>query len=52
MDSAGPVEFVIPALGVWYQQYWDDTHLVCYQDPKCIVPLLDIVRSSGLFWLE
>ena len=52
MDSAGTIDFVIPALGIWYQQYWDDTHLVCYQDPKSIATFLNAVKNSGLFWLE
>ncbi len=52
MDSAGTIDFVIPALGIWYQQYWDDTHLVCYQDPQIIDTFLSAVQKSGLFWLE
>ncbi|MGI2171472.1 hypothetical protein ACROAE_14985 [Shewanella sp. MF05960] len=52
MDDAGHVDFVIPALGIWYQQYYDDTHLVCYSDEQNLVPFLKVVNLSGLFWLK
>lgn len=52
MDIDGYVWLVIPELDLCYQQYWDDTHLVYYQDPSKLVDLLSIVRDSGLYWLE
>lgn len=52
MESAGHVSFVIPALDLWYQQYWDDTHLICYQDPEKLQPFKNAINDSGLFWLE
>ncbi|MBQ4862398.1 hypothetical protein J8L98_11920 [Pseudoalteromonas sp. MMG013] len=52
MESAGYVSFVIPALDLWYQQYWDDTHLICYQDAQKLQPIKDAIDKSGLFLLE
>ena len=52
METAGCVSFVIPELELWYQQYWDDTHLICYQDPEKLQPIKKAIIDSGLFWLE
>jgi len=37
-----------PELGVLYQQYWDDTHLLYFLNKDAIQPLMDIARKSGL----
>ncbi len=52
LESAGCVSFIIPSLELWYQQYWDDTHIVCYQNPEKLKSIKDAVKDSGLFWLE
>jgi len=52
LESAGYVSFIIPSLELWYQQYWDDTHLICYQNPEKLSAIKQAVKNSGLFWLE
>ncbi|MEL0639538.1 hypothetical protein V6260_02830 [Pseudoalteromonas aliena] len=52
MDIDGHVWFVIPELDLCYQQNWDDTHLVYYQDPSKLEGFLNIVYDSGLYWLN
>lgn len=51
MESAGYIGFVIPQLDLYYEQGWDDTHIVYYQDPKKLEPLKSIVKEAGLYWL-
>jgi hypothetical protein len=52
MDIDGHVWLVIPELDLCYQQCCDDTHLVYYQDSEKLNDFLNIIRDSGLYWLE
>ncbi|BCE00454.1 hypothetical protein [Marinicellulosiphila megalodicopiae] len=51
MESAGYISFVIPVLDLYYEQGWDATHIVYYQEPNKLECLKSIVKESGLYWL-
>jgi len=50
--SADFVFVLLPALGAYYQEHWDDTNVVWYSDIKKAQPLFDWAIASGLHTLE
>ncbi|NBI56321.1 hypothetical protein [Photobacterium alginatilyticum] len=46
------ITLVFPEQRAIYEQYYDDTHLLYFECTEKVKPLLDLVKSSGLYSLS